>query len=354
MVLFLYQGNKMIDFSCDYLSGMHPSILSRFQSENLRQHAGYGLDTITKDAADKIRRASSAPEADVYFLSGGTQTNMVVLSALLKSYEGVIAADTGHISIHEAGAIERGGHKVLNVASNDGKINASALSTFLENSRNDGNRDHMVFPGAVYLSQPTESGTLYTKSELKQISDLSHAYGLYLYLDGARLIYALGSEASDVTLSDIAFLCDVFYIGGTKAGALLGEAVVARKGLLGHFFTIMKQMGALMAKTWVVSLQFDELFKDNLYITIGKNTISKADRIRKALRDKGYDLPLKSPTNQIFIKLENTLYKELSSSIGMSFWEFADPHHTIIRIATSWATTDDEVDALIEAFPPLN
>jgi threonine aldolase len=333
----------MLDFSCDYLEGMHPEILKRLASENLNKHPGYGLDNITAKASERIRKACNAPDLDVYFLAGGTQTNATVISALLESWQGVISAASGHISVHEAGAIEYGGHKVLNIPSEDGKIKASELSRYLQKEASDGNRDHMVHSGLVYISQPTEYGTLYSKAELQDISTVCRKAGLPLYMDGARLLYA----KNDLNLADIAELCDVFYIGGTKAGTLYGEAVIGHKGKLDHFFTIMKQHGALLAKTWAVSLQFDVLFSDGLYQSIGDSAVSKADRIRKALDELGYEQAIESPTNQIFIKLENSIYEQLSKQVGMSFWEEPDESHTTVRIATSWATTDEDVDSLI-------
>lgn len=345
---FKQEDAAMLDFSCDYLEGMHPEILKRLASENLNKHPGYGLDSITAEASERIRKACNAPDSDVYFLAGGTQTNATVISALLESWQGVIAAASGHISVHEAGAIEYGGHKVLNIPSEDGKIKALELAKYLQKEASDGNRDHMVHSGLVYISQPTEYGTLYSKAELQDISAVCRKAGLPLYMDGARLLYALGSPKNDLSLPDIAKLCDVFYIGGTKAGTLYGEAVIGQKGKLDHFFTIMKQHGALLAKTWAASLQFDVLFSDGLYESIGTAAVSKADRIRKALDDLGYEQAISSPTNQIFIKLENSVYSRLSKEIGMSFWEEPDECHTTVRIATSWATTDEDVDSLIK------
>lgn len=238
-----------LSFSCDYLEGAHPAILQRLCETNFAQTAGYGTDEYCESAREKIRAACGAPNAEIHFLVGGTQTNATVIDALLRSYEGVIAADTGHISVHEAGAIEFGGHKVLTLPQENGKITASQIRALLDQYEDDANRDHTVMPGMVYLSQPTEYGTLYSKKELAAISALCREKRLPLYIDGARLAYALACPENDVTLRDLAALCDIFYIGGTKCGALLGEAVVIpQPGLIPHFFTIIKQHGALLAK----------------------------------------------------------------------------------------------------------
>ena len=275
-------------FASDYMEGTHPAILQRLSEINFHKLDGYGQDEISEDAREKIRRACGAEDAGVYFLVGGTQTNATVIDALLKPWQGVIAAETGHIAVHEAGAIEWGGHKVLTLPQRDGKIQAEAVHACLEAYRADENREHTVMPGMVYLSQPTEYGTLYSLAELEAISAVCRGAGIPLYADGARLCYALACPANDVTLPDLARLCDAFYIGGTKCGALLGEAVVfPKKETAPHFFTIVKQHGALLAKGWVAGIQFGTLFTDGLYLRIGKPAIEAADRIRAALREKG-------------------------------------------------------------------
>lgn len=243
-------------FACDYMEGAHPAIMQRLMGTNLVKTAGYGLDEYCDGAKEKIRSACGAPDAEVHFLVGGTQTNATVIDALLKSYQGVIAAETGHISTHEAGAIEFGGHKVMTLPHHNGKIDAAHVRTMLEDYYNDGNHDHMVMPGMVYVSHPTEYGTLYSRAELEEISNVCRKYHIPLYLDGARLAYALACPQNDITLKDLASLCDVFYIGGTKCGALFGEAVVIpRPGLIPHFFTIIKQHGALLAKGRLLGIQ---------------------------------------------------------------------------------------------------
>lgn len=337
-----------LSFASDYMEGAHPEILRRLSETNLLKSPGYGTDAFSESAREKIRAACAAPEADVYFLVGGTQANATLIDALLKPWQGVAAAETGHISTHEAGAIEAGGHKVLTLPQHEGKISAGDLLRLVTAYEADENCEHMVMPGMVYISQPTEYGTLYSLKELTEISGICRRSGLPLYVDGARLAYALACPENDVTLPDLASLCDVFYIGGTKCGALFGEAVVIpRHGLIPHLFTIIKQHGALLAKGRIAGIQFETLFTDGLYDRIGRNAIEKADRIRRALAEKGYRLAVSAPTNQIFVLFENTQAKALSEKIEMGFWEKPDPDHTVLRIATSWATTDADVDALI-------
>ena len=295
----------------------------------------------------KIREACNAPAAEIFFLVGGTQTNATVIDAMLKSYQGVIAASTGHISVHEAGAIEFGGHKVLTLPHHNGKISASQIKALLEQYQNDANHDHMVMPGMVYLSHPTEYGTLYSREELMEISSLCHSHQIPLYLDGARLAYALACPQNDLTLADLAALCDVFYIGGTKCGALFGEAVVIPNAeTIPHFFTIIKQQGALLAKGRLLGLQFDTLFTDHLYEKIGLPAIQAADRIRQILSQNGYALCFDSPTNQVFCVIENAAMERLAKQVEFGFWEAYDDTHTIIRFATSWATRPEDAEAL--------
>lgn len=341
--------NKKLSFASDYMEGAHPMILQRIMETNMEKTAGYGMDEYSESARKKIRNICNAPDADIFFLVGGTQTNATLIDALLRSYQGVIAAKTGHISTHEAGAIESGGHKVLELNHENGKLSADDISKCFQNYREDENHDHMVMPGMVYISQPTEYGTLYSLSELTMISEVCRTNQIPLYLDGARLAYALSCPSNDVTLSDIAALCDAFYIGGTKCGALFGEAlVIPRHDYIPHFFTIVKQHGALLAKGRVTGIQFDTLFTDNLYDKVGQTAIKAADRIRAALCKKGYQLAFDSPTNQIFLFLENEQAERLTEKIEMSFWEKIDDTHIIMRIATSWATKSEDVDRLIE------
>ena len=340
----------MLSFVNDYSQGAHEAILNRLLQINLEPIArGYGADHYCESAKEKIRAACESPAADVFFLTGGTQTNAVVIDALLDAYEGVVAADTGHISVHEAGAIERTGHKVLTLPHHAGKINATQLEEYLRVFWKDGNHEHMVFPGMVYLSYPTEYGTLYTKEELKTISKICRAYEIPLYLDGARLGYGLVSSQADVTLPDIAACCDAFYIGGTKVGALCGEAVVFPRGdAPRHFLTQVKQHGALLAKGWLLGIQFDTLFTDRLYWRISENAIQTAGRLVQVLEEVGFSFYLKSPTNQQFVILENRQMERLAKKVAFSFWETLDEDHTAVRFVTSWATDPQNLEALWE------
>lgn len=340
--------NEKLNFACDYNQGAHPAILKRMLENNLVKSDVYGSDAFSESARGRIREACAAPDADIWFLVGGTQANATVLDAILHPYEGVISVSTGHICIHEVGAIEHGGHKVLALPGKNGKLSAEDIQTCYDIWADDGNRDHVVMPGAVYLSHPTEIGTLYSLSELEDISRVCHRNGLRLYVDGARLAYALACSENDITLPDLARLCDVFYIGGTKCGSLIGEAVVFPKhNTVPHFFSITKQHGAVLAKGFVAGIQFDTLFTDNLYGQIGQTAIRAAERIRQALREKGYILAFDAPTNQIFVLLDQQKLEELSEKVEMSFWEKPDREHTIMRFVTSWATAEEDIDQLI-------
>ena len=344
------ENNKVLRlyFSSDYMEGAHPAIMQKLVETNLEKTVGYGLDPYTESAKEKIRTACNAPDADIFLLVGGTQTNATVIDALLKSYQGVVAAETGHIATHESGAIEFGGHKVLTLPQKDGKIRAAQIEKMVKDFYDDANYEHMVMPGMVYISQPTEYGTLYSKEELTEISKVCRANHLPLYVDGARLAYALVSPENDVTLSDLAELCDAFYIGGTKCGALFGEAVVIpQKGLIPHFFTIIKQHGALLAKGRIAGIQFDELFTDGFYERIGKPAIDAAEQIKEALKKFGYKLALDTPTNQIFCIVSNEVMKKIAQDVEFGFWEKYDETHSVIRFATSWATTMEDTQKLI-------
>ena len=341
--------NEKLSFASDYAKGAHPDILQRMVETNMMKTTGYGLDEVSESARNRIRRACGCEKAAVEFLIGGTQTNAVMIDALLKSYQGVIAAETGHISAHEAGAIEANGHKVLAVPHKYGKIFASDVAKYLEDHYKDENHEHMVMPGMIYLSHPSEYGTLYSKAELQAFRELCDKYGIYLYVDGARLAYALSCPENDVSLEDLAELCDAFYIGGTKCGALFGEAVVVSEPeKIPHLFTIIKQHGARLAKGRLLGLQFDELFRDDLYMRIGEPAIKEAASIRTALQEKGYQLYFESPTNQIFVVMENNELKALGEKVEYGFWEKYDEDHTVIRLATDWGTTEAETKALID------
>lgn len=336
-------------FASDYQEGAHPRIIQRLTETNLLHTSGYGTDEICESARKCIRMACNCKEAEVHFLVGGTQTNATVIDALLRPYEGVIAPDSGHISLHEAGAIEAGGHKVLTISHKLGKISAEAVEEYCKAYEQDLNHEHMVKPGMVYISQPTEYGTLYSLQELMELSRVCRENQISLYVDGARLAYALACKQNDVTLKDMARLCDVFYIGGTKCGAMLGEAVVIpRPGSIPHFFTIMKQHGALLAKGRILGIQFDVLFEDGLYDSIGKGALAAADRIKAGLEANGYKLAFDSPTNQIFVSLTDEEYSKLSDYVEFSFWEKLNNGHTVVRLATSWATSEDDVEKLLD------
>lgn len=337
----------MVSFESDYIAGAHPKILERFIETNLEPLSGYGTDLYCEMAREKIRMACDCKEADVEFLVGGTQTNCIVISTMLRDYEGVIAAKTGHISIHEAGAIEYSGHKVLEILQRDGKIQAEEIKKYIDNFYNDENHEHMVFPGMVYLSHPTEYGTLYSKKELKAISRVCHAYEIPLFLDGARLGYGLTSYETDVTLPDIARLCDVFYIGGTKVGALCGEAVVfTKQNKPKHFMNSVKKRGALLAKGRLLGIQFDTLFTNDLYFEISRHAIDMAEKLKDIFRKKNIKFYLSSPTNQQFVILEDEKMEKLRKQIAFSFWEKYDDKHTVVRFATSWSTTVEDIQKL--------
>ncbi|MBQ5517189.1 MAG: amino acid lyase, partial [Bacteroidales bacterium] len=306
----------MISFTCDYSEGAHPKILERLTATNFEQLPGYGTDHYCESAKEKIRVACEAPEAEVFFLVGGTQTNSTIIAAMLADYEGVVSAETGHIGVHEAGAVEYTGHKVLTIPSHHGKVDPKELRDYLEAATTDPNYEHMVFPGMVYISFPTEYGTIYSKAELEEIHAIAAHYGLPLMIDGARLGYGLTSPACDLTLPELASLCEVFYIGGTKVGCLCGEAVVFPRGNAPkHFYTITKQHGAMLAKGRVLGIQFDTLFTDNLYFEISRHAIDMAMQLKELLRQKGCAFFIDSPTNQQFIVLENKKIEELGKHV---------------------------------------
>ena len=339
----------MLSFESDYTTGAHPRVLERLIETNGEAVPGYGEDKYTESAYRKIREACKLPNAQVRFITGGTQTNRIVISTMLKPYEGVIAAHTGHISCHEAGAIESSGHKVLQIAGKDGKLCAGDVDKYISEFYADGTREHMVFPGMVYISHPTEYGTLYTLDELKALSEVCRKYSIPLFLDGARLGYGLMSKDTDVTLPDIARLCDVFYIGGTKVGALCGEAIVFTKNNMPeHFIPLIKQQGALLAKGRVLGVQFDALFTDGLYFEIGKHAIELAEMLREVFLSKGYKMFIDSPTNQLFPILENEKMKGLAEKVRFSVWEKADEDHTVVRFATGWSTSREDIEALAQ------
>ena len=337
----------MLSFESDYTEGAHEAILKRLAETNREQTPGYGADPYCEAAKEKIAGACRCPQADIYFLTGGTQTNQTVIDSLLKNYEGVIAAQTGHVNVHEAGAIEFTGHKVLALPQKNGKIELETLRAYMEAFYKDPSHDHMVFPGMVYISHPSEYGTLYTRNELERISAVCKEFAMPLFLDGARLGYGLTAD-TDVTLADIAKLTDVFYIGGTKCGALCGEAVVFTHGNMPRqFVTMVKRRGAMIAKGRLNALQFDALFTDGLYEKICAPAVKLAIKLRDGLKAKGYRFAIESPTNQQFIIVENSRLPELKTKVVYSFIEKYDAEHTVIRLTTSWATTEEQVDELL-------
>ena len=339
----------MLFFENDYARGAHEKIMERLLATNREATTGYGTDDYCKEAKEKIKKACNCPEAEVFLLVGGTQTNQIVIDTVLHDVEGVVAATTGHVSVHEAGAIEYTGHKVLTLPSSDGKIKAEDLQELMESFLQDESHEHMVYPGMVYISHPTEFGTLYSKKELEQIREVCNQYKLPLYLDGARLAYGLMSKQADVTMEDIARLCDVFYIGGTKAGALFGEAVVFTKNNAPkYFFTSIKQHGALLAKGRLLGLQFDTLFSDDLYFEIGKHAIDFAEKMKEIFVEKGYEFYMDSPTNQQFIILENEKMNALKNKVQFTVWGPYNEEKTIVRFVTDWATTDEDLEKLRE------
>ncbi|WP_107924571.1 threonine aldolase family protein [Lysinibacillus parviboronicapiens] len=338
----------MIRFENDYTEGAHQQILQRLVETNEEQSPGYGTDEHCEKARSYIRKRCAVKNADVHFLVGGTQTNTTVIASILRAHQGVIAANSGHIAVHETGAIEATGHKVLTLPSDDGKIKAMQIKELFDAHWDDVTHEHMVQPGLVYISHPTENGTTYSKTELEQISKVCRECGLPLFMDGARLGYGLVSQDGDLTLADIAKLCDVFYIGGTKIGALFGEAVVIiKEDLKKDFRYLMKQNGGLLAKERLLGIQFEVLFEDGLYYEISKHAVEMANMIRQAFVEKGFSLRYDSKTNQQFPILPNDVLAILGEKYSFSFWEKVDATHSVVRFCTSWATKKEHVEMLV-------
>lgn len=343
-----------IRFENDYTEGAHERILKRLLETNEEQTPGYGTDEHCEKAKSYIRKACGAADADVHFLVGGTQTNTTIIASILRPHQGAIAAMTGHIAVHESGAIEATGHKVLTIPSDDGKIQAGQVKALYDAHWNDSTHEHMVQPGMVYISHPSENGTTYTKSELEELSKVCRECNLPLFMDGARLGYGLAAKDSDLSLADIAKLCDVFYIGGTKVGALFGEAVVIINDKLKKDFRYMiKQKGGLLAKGRLLGIQFETLFEDGLYFEISNHAIEMAMIIREAFIEKGYSIRYDSQTNQQFPIVPNDVLKKLGEEFSFSFWEKIDADHSAVRFCTSWATKREHVEALITAIKEL-
>lgn len=340
-----------LNFVSDYMEGCHPLILKRLEVINFDKNPGYGYDRYCESAADKIRKACGHPEAKIHFTIGGTSTNSTIIRAILRPSFGVLSADTGHVATHEAGAIEASGHKVLHLPEKEGKICAEQVEEYLHMFYEDSNWEHEVRPGMVYISHPTEFGTLYSKKELQDLYAVCREYHLPLFIDGARLGYGLAARDTDVRMKDIADNCDVFYVGGTKVGALLGEAVVfTNTDLEQDFFTIRKMSGAVLAKGWIIGVQFDVLFTDDNYLKISKNAIDTAMALRSGLTGKGLVPYMDSPTNQQFFTVSNEEEKRIAEFANYGFMLKPDEDHSVIRFCTSWATRMSEVEALITHF----
>ena len=348
----------MLKFSCDYMEVAHPQILERLAAINLEKNDGYGMDCYTDSARDKLRALCEMPKAEVQFLVGGTQTNTIVLDSILRFNQGVLAPSTGHINVHEAGAIEASGHKVIPMRAQNGKIDIPELERYLHLLKVECDVvgwEHYVAPRVLYVSFPTEYGTLYSIDELRQLRRICDEYQLYMFIDGARLGYGLASPSCELTLPELARICDVFYLGGTKVGAMFGEAVVITNPELSIPRGLIKQRGAMLAKGWLLGVQFDTLltsptgsFADTLYYRISRNAIDRALHLREGMLDRGYEMYLDSPTNQQFFIVDNSQLQELSNKVAFDSFAAYDESHTVIRFCTSWATTISQISALLE------
>ena len=341
-------------FNNDYNEVCHPAILKALAENAGVQMPGYGADEICAEAAELIRKKCNAPNAAVHFLVGGTQTNLTVIAASLRPHQGVIAAESGHINVHETGAIEATGHKVIILTSTDGKVDPNFAAQVIDSQSLSMDAEHIVQPKMIYISNPTEYGTLYSLSELKALYDLCKEKGLYLFVDGARMGYGLAAKDNDISLADYAKYTDAFYIGGTKVGAMFGEAVVISDPAIAEDFRyLMKQKGGMLAKGWLLGLQFKTLFEDDLYFEISAHADKMADTIRNTLTDLGYELYLPGATNQVFVTLPDKLLGELGKEFTFATWEKADGDRTTVRFCTSWATTEENVVALCEIIKSL-
>lgn len=344
----------MIHFDSDYNNGAHPLVLQRLIDTNTQKSASYGYDEWSEGAREKIRRCMDCPQAEVEFLVGGTQTNATMLDAILATGDGILAVETAHIDVHEAGAIETSGHKVITIKGEDGKMRAESLKSWLLNFYDDETCPHMVQPGAVYITFPTELGTLYSKNELEAVHAVCEEYSLPLFIDGARMGYGLMADECDFDLAWLARHCDAFYIGGTKVGALCGEAIVFPKGKTPrNLFTTVKRHGALLAKSRLVGVQFDALFTDNLYFSISRHAIKMAHELRKTFIDAGFKMANQSPTNQQFVIVPASMLEPLRKHVVYEVWEHLDYENTVCRFVTSWATTEDEIRELAQVLKNL-
>lgn len=341
----------MVRFNCDYAEGAHEEILKLMLETNMEQTPGYGADPYSEQARDIIRELCRNQEAEVQFLVGGTQTNLTVISSALRPHQCVIAPETGHINVHETGAIEACGHKVWSIPTEDGKLTAKQIWDAWESHAVNESYEHMVQPKMVYISNPTEIGTIYSRQELEEISRTCRECGLYLFMDGARLAYALTAKENDLDLEKIAQCCDVFYIGGTKVGALFGEAVVITNDTLKEDFRyIMKQKGAMLAKGRLLGIQFIGLLKNDLYFQMGDHANKMAMKLKAAFQEAGCTFLIDSPTNQQFPILADWILKELGENYSYSYQERIDEEHSAVRFCTSWATKEEDVDSLIQDF----
>ena len=345
----------MIYFDSDYMAGAHPEVMKSLEETNLIDTTGYGTDRFCESARNLILEACGLEKGSVYFLEGGTQTNATVIDRLLSRNDGVIATDTSHINVHEAGAIEAWGHKILVLPNHDGKLDPKEVERYIDEFYKDDTYPHMVRPSMVYVSFPTELGTIYSKKELEDLHDVCKKFDIPLYADGARLAYGLNAVGNDLTLQDIARLCDVFYIGGTKCGTLFGEAVVTRRPeLLPRFVSVMKLHGALLAKGRLLGVQFKALFTDNLYNRIGEHAISMAMQVKKAFVEKGFRQFIESPTNQQFFILPNRVIDKLKEEVSFELWGPRGEESTPVRFVTSWNTRQEDLDILRRKLSELN
>ena len=344
----------MIRFNNDYNRGAHPAIIKALSETNNESYGGYGKDPLCEKAATKIKEVLQSPDAEVHFLVGGTQANYTVIGAALRPFQSVIAADSGHIHVHETGAVERIGHKIEALPAENGKITAAQIAARAELFRSSDISEHITQPKMVYLSYPTEVGSLYTKKELEEIRKVCDEYRLYLFIDGARLGYGLGSPEADLTIAEFSSLTDAFYIGGTKCGALFGEAMVLNHpDLKENFRSYMKQNGALLAKGWLLGLQFLTLFENNLYFEITRHAVTQALRIRDAFIRKGFELYSNSPTNQQFVILDPASMERLAQNYVFEFQEKLSENRIAVRFCTAWSTTDQEVETLLHDIEAL-
>ena len=345
----------MYQFQCDYSEGAHPRILERMVQTNFEQTVGYGEDQYCAAAREAVKASIGRNDVDVHFLVGGTQANATVISSMLRPHQGVLCAATGHINVHETGAIEHGGHKVLALPATDGLLDAECIREAMEEHLSEDGPEHTVQPGMVYISFSSEVGTIYSLAGLKAIRQVCDLYGLPLFIDGARMGYGLASEGCDVTLAEIASVADVFYLGGTKQGALFGEAVViVNDALKKDFRYFIKQNGGMLAKGRLLGIQFLTLFEDDLYFEVSRHAIAQAMRIRDAFRDKGFAFLVESPSNQQFPILDNKTMEHLAEDFRFSVWKKIDSDHTAVRFCTSWATRPEAVDALIAALDRIS